>query len=130
MMFSPESSGTERKRPAATSARMRRPTRTSSCLRSLGSVSETRSVSPMPRASSFSKAIRVLISPIGGSPASVTPRCSGTSGRSRAKRSFASTTFAGSESLSETTKFVKPNPSSSAQWSTAQATIAPIESPG
>ncbi len=36
------------------------PTSTSSCLRSFGSVSETRMVSPMPRASSFSKASRRL----------------------------------------------------------------------
>ena len=84
----------------------------------------------MPLAISCSKAIRVLISPPGSSPASVTPRCMGTSGRWAAKRSFASITLAGSESLIETTKLWKPKSSSIAQWSTAQATIAPIESPG
>ena len=51
MMLSLSSSktGTERKRPAATSARICRPTVISSCLRGLGSVRLTRSVSPMPR---------------------------------------------------------------------------------
>ena len=40
-------------------------------------------VSPMPRDRSCSKATRVLMMPSGGMPASVTPRCSGTSGRTR-----------------------------------------------
>ena len=44
-------------------------------------MSETRIVSPMPRLMSCSKAMRVLMMPSGGMPASVTPRCSGTSGR-------------------------------------------------
>ena len=94
--------GTERKRPASTSARIARPTSISMPLSSNGTVSETRSVSPMPRARSCSKAMRVLITPSGGKPASVTPRCSGTSGRSSAKRTFVSTTWRGSESLIET----------------------------
>jgi len=49
-------------------------------------VNETRSVSPMPRASSFSNARRDLMMPSGGMPASVTPRWSGTSGRTSANR--------------------------------------------
>ena len=83
MMLSLSSSktGTERKRPAAMSARICRPTAISSCLRGLGRVRLTRSVSPMPRERSCSKATRVLTIPSGGMPASVTPRCSGTSGR-------------------------------------------------
>ena len=105
MMFSPSSrpGGTERKRPAAMSARIARPTRTSWPLSSKGTVSETRTVSPMPSAISCSKATRVLMMPSGGIPASVTPRCSGTSGRSRAKARLTATTFFQSESLSETT---------------------------
>ena len=47
----------------------------------MGTVSETRIVSPMPCESSGSKAARVLRIPSGGIPASVTPRCKGTSGR-------------------------------------------------
>ena len=104
MMFSPLCSkrGTERKRPVAMSSRIWRPTVISSPLRSKGSVSETRIVSPMPRVMSCSKAMRVLMMPSGGMPASVTPRCSGTSGRASAKRMFASMTLFGSESLIET----------------------------
>ena len=63
------------------SARICRPAAISSGLRALGTVSETRIVSPMPRLMSCSKAMRVLMMPSGGRPASVTPRCSGTSGR-------------------------------------------------
>jgi hypothetical protein len=39
----------------------------------------------MPRLMSCSKAMRVLMMPSGGMPASVTPRCSGTSGRALGK---------------------------------------------
>ncbi len=74
----------------------------SSLFRALGTVSETRTVSPIPRLTSCSKAIRVFTIPSGGMPASVTPRCSGTSGRCCAKRRLTSITFRGSESLSET----------------------------
>ena len=104
MMFSPVGSdlGTERKRPEYMSLRICRPTLTSSPLSSNGKVRETRMVSPMPALMSCSKAMRVLITPAGGIPASVTPRCSGTSGRSWAKRVLAAMTLAGSESLSET----------------------------
>ena len=105
MMLSPWSSqsGTERKRPPAMSSSIWRAASTSSPLRSKGSVSETRTVSPMPCPTSCSKAMRVRITPSGGIPASVTPRCSGTSGRSEAKRRLPSTTLRQSESLSETT---------------------------
>ena len=68
----------------------------------IGTVSETRIVSPMPRLISCSNAIRVLITPSGGMPASVTPKCSGTSGRRSANLRFTSITFCGSESLSDT----------------------------
>ena len=71
-------------------------------LSGLETVSETRTVSPMPREISCSKAIRVLMIPSGGMPASVTPRWSGTSGRSVANRRLTSITFRGSESLSDT----------------------------
>ena len=57
----------------------------------------------MPRERSCSKATRVLITPSGGMPASVTPRCSGTSGRAAAKRRFASMTLRGCESFRLTT---------------------------
>ena len=60
---------------------------------------------------------RVLRMPSGGMPASVTPKCNGTSGRSAAKRRFTSTTFRGSESFSETQYRVKPSRSSSSQCS-------------
>ena len=105
MMLSPSSKrgGTERKRPASMSARISRAVEISSPLSSNGTVSETRTVSPMPCETSCSKATRVLITPSGGIPASVTPRCSGTSGRSAAKRRLTSTTCFQSESLSETT---------------------------
>ena len=105
MMLSLSSSktGTERKRPAATSARIWRPTVTSSCLRGLGRVRLTRKVSPMPRERSCSKAMRVLITPSGGMPASVTPRWRGTSGRRAAKRTLASMTLRGWLSLRLTT---------------------------
>ena len=56
----------------------------------------------MPRLINCSKAMRVLMMPSGGMPASVTPRCSGTSGRSSAKRRLTSITLGGSESLSDT----------------------------
>ena len=84
MMFSPSSNfgGTERKRPAAMSERISRATSISMPLSSNGTVKETRTVSPMPCETSCSNATRVLITPSGGMPASVTPRCSGTSGRS------------------------------------------------
>ncbi len=105
MMLSLSSSktGTERKRPAATSARICSPTVISSCLRGLGRVRLTRRVSPMPRERSCSKATRVLMTPSGGMPASVTPRWSGTSGRASAKRRLASMTLRGCESLRLTT---------------------------
>ena len=74
LSLSSSNTGTERKRPEAMSFRIWRPTVTSSCLRGFGSVRLTRSVSPMPRESSCSKATRVLITPSGGMPASVTPR--------------------------------------------------------
>ena len=67
-----------------------------------GTVSETRIVSPMPSGASCSRARRVLMIPSGGIPASVTPKCSGTSGRSWAKSRLTSTTTAGSESFSDT----------------------------
>ena len=57
----------------------------------------------MPRLRSCSKAMRVLMTPSGGIPASVTPRCSGTSGRAAAKRTLPSITFRGSLSFIETT---------------------------
>ena len=62
----------------------------------------TRIVSPTPRLMSCSNAIRVLITPSGGMPASVTPKCNGTSGRSAENRWLSSMTLRGSESLSET----------------------------
>ena len=100
----------------------------SSGLSALGTVSDTRTVSPMPRLISCSKAIRVLMMPSGGMPASVTPRWSGTSGRTSANRRFTSITFLGSESLSDTAYRVKPIESSSSQCSRALASIGPIES--
>ena len=105
MMFSLSSSktGTERKRPAAMSARICRATVTSSCLRGLGRVRLTLTVSPMPRERSCSKATRVLMIPSGGMPASVTPRWRGTSGRVAAKATLASMTLRGCESLRLTT---------------------------
>ena len=126
MMFRPSKKplGTERKRPASMSARIWRPTSISMPLSSKGTVSETRRVSPIPRGMSCSKAMRVLMTPSGGMPASVTPRCRGTSGRSAAKRSLASTTSRGSESLIDTQKSWKPSSSRIAQWSTAWATSA------
>ena len=97
-------------------------------LSALGTVSDTRTVSPMPRLTSCSKAIRVLMIPSGGIPASVTPRWSGTSGRAAANRRLTSITLSGSESLSETQYLVKPSESSNSQCSSALASIGPIES--
>ena len=86
----PSGSGRRRCRPGSAGRRS-----ISSCLRGLGRVRHTRIVSPIPRESSCSKAMRVLMMPSGGMPASVTPRCSGTSGRASAKRRLASITFRG-----------------------------------
>ena len=58
-------STTLRTRPAAMSARICRPAAISSRLRALGTVSETRIVSPMPRLMSCSKAMRVLMIAVG-----------------------------------------------------------------
>ena len=76
----------------------------------------------------FSKRQRIPIYTIADLAASVTPRWSGTSGRLAANRTFASTTFAGSESLSETQYRSNPIPSSISACSRAEATIAPTES--
>ena len=103
LRVSSSKTGTERKRPPAMSARIWSPTVTSSCLRGLGRVRLTRIVSPIPRETSCSKATRVLMTPSGGIPASVTPRWRGTSGRAAAKRRFASMTLRGWESLRLTT---------------------------
>ena len=67
-----------------------------------GTVSETRIVSPIPSANSGTSAALVFAIPSGGIPASVTPRCSGTSGRRAAKRRFTSSTRDGAESFSDT----------------------------
>ena len=116
-------------RPSDRSFKICFPATISSDFREFGTVSDTRIVSPTPWLINCSNAIRVLMIPSGGSPASVTPRCSGTSGRSRANREFTSTTFDGSESFSDTTYRRKPSESSSSQCSLALANIGARGSP-
>ena len=109
MMFKPlrPKSTKERTRPLAMSSRIERPASISSYFRSFETVNDTRIVSPIPLLISCSKAMRVLITPPGGMPASVTPKCNGTSGRCLANWVLTSMTFSGSESFNETQYRVK-----------------------